>query len=156
MKKIALCLVAMALLACTACKKNPAEEFEGNYSVATTVHLTYNLPVVGDQTYDNDMGTQDATVALDGDDGGVIVTIDQMTAKGTVDEEGMHLNPSTATMEVDVLGMAIPVEVTFKYPTIKAPVNGKMTWKSDLNAVISYNGVTLTANGTADHVAVKK
>ena len=156
MKKIVLCIVAMALLACTACKKNPAEEFEGNYSVTTTVHLSYNLPVVGDQNYDRDMGTQDATIALDGDEGNVIVTLDNMTATGYVDEDGMHLNASKTTMEVDVLGVAIPVEVNFTYPTIKAPVNGKMSWKSDLDAVISYNGVSLSASGTADHVAVKK
>ncbi len=152
MRKILVCMIALATLACTACKKNPAEEFEGEYTVTGTAHATYSVPLIGEQTMEQELDTMDCTIALSGDDGDVIVTMGGTSTTGTVDEDGMHLQPAQTEVEV----MNIPIDVTFTFPTIKAPVDGKTSWTSTLSAETTVQGVTITVNGTADQTAVRK
>lgn len=153
MKKVIFSLIAMALLTCTACKKeNPAEEYAGNYSVATTIHMTYSLPIIGEQNYDQELDLMDCTISLNGDEGDVNIVMGDITTTGTVDETGLHANPATTTLTV----MEMPVDVTFTFPTIAAPVNGVTSWTADVNATFSMSGISINASGTADQVATKK
>ena len=153
MKKFFFGLMAIAVLACTACKKeNPAEQFAGNYDVATTVHLSFLNPLTGqNQTLDQELDVMNTTITLNGDEGAVNVTMGDITTTGTADEAGLHLQPTTATITV----MEMPVSINLTFPTIAAPVNGVTSWVANVTASVNI-GVSITANGTADQVATKK
>jgi len=153
MKKVIFSLIAMALLTCTACKKeNPAEAYAGNYGVATTIHMTYSIPIIGEQTYDRELDEMNCTISLNGDEGDVNIVMGDITTTGTVDESGLHAQPATTTLTV----MDMPVDVTFTFPTIAAPTNGVTSWTADVNATFTMSGISINAVGTANQVATMK
>ncbi len=153
MKKLLFSLIAVALLTCTACKKeNPAEKYVGNYNVATTIHMTYSIPLLGEQTYDQTLDDMNCFISLNGEEGDVNIVMGDIATTGTVDETGLHANPATTSLKV----MEMPVDVKFTFPTIAAPVNGTTSWRADVSATISISGFSVNATGTADQVATLK
>ncbi|MBP5190563.1 MAG: hypothetical protein J6031_06570 [Bacteroidales bacterium] len=146
MKKLLLCLVAFATIAFVSCKKekNPAEDFVGNYTVTATVHA--QIPVLG--AIDQDLDAMDASIALNGEEGNVTVSMAGQTTTGNVTEAGMTLQPIVTTQTI----MGTNVEVTITFPVISKPVNGVSSWTSNITA--SINGIPLS--GTADMTATRK
>lgn len=147
MKKLLFCLVAIATIAFTSCKKekaNPAEDFVGNYTVSATFHA--QVPVLGN--LDQPLNDMDASITLNGDEGAVNVTMAGKTTTGNVTEAGMTVQSIVISQTI----MGATVDVTVTFPTIAKPVNGTTSWVSGITA--SLNGIAL--NGTADMKAVKK
>ena len=153
MKRIILCLMAVAMIAFVSCKKdkedqqnqvNYAEEFAGNYTVSTIAHL--QIPVLGSQ--DIPLSDMDASIVLDGDKGDVKLTLAGQTTNGYVNAKGLHVDPIMINETI----MNIPMTINVTFPVISKPVNGVSSWTATLAANSSYGNIT----GTADMTAVKQ
>ena len=149
MKKLMLLMAAVATMAFASCggdddESTLSKEFVGEYTVSTTVHMT-NIPMVGD--YDQTIPEMDASIVSTGGEE-VSVTMGGKTTTGYVTSSGLHVDPIVVSQTF--LNMAMDVQFTF--PVIKAPVDGKTSWTSNLSASVSGVGIS----GTADMVAVKK
>ncbi|MBP5547440.1 MAG: hypothetical protein J6X58_00930 [Bacteroidales bacterium] len=158
MKKILLCLLAVAVCSFTSCKKdnngtdnttqqeqtpNPAKDFEGNYTVTTLAHL--QVPVIGEM--DMPLSDMEAVITLKGDRGEVEVTMSGQTTTGYVNDAGMHIDPIIVNQTVASMQLAI----TVTFPVIQKPVDGVASWVATLTATSAMGAVT----GTADMTAVK-
>lgn len=153
MKRIILCLMAVAMIAFVSCKKdkedqqnqvNYAEEFAGNYTVSTIAHL--QIPVLGSQ--DIPLSDMDASIVLEGDKGDVKLTMSGQTTTGYVNDKGLHVDPLILNETI----MSVPMTITVTFPVISKPVNGVTSWTATLSATSSYGNIT----GTADMTAVKQ
>ena len=154
MKRIFLCLMAVAMIAFVSCKKdkeeeqqsqvNPAKEFVGDYIVSTQAHL--QIPVLGSQ--DIPLSDMDASIVLDGDKGDVKLTMSGQTTTGYVNDKGLHVDPIILNENI----MSVPMTITVTFPVISKPVNGVTSWTATLSATSSYGNIT----GTADMTAVKQ
>lgn len=149
MKKILFCLVALTSMALYSCGKdddsNLADKFVGEYDVTAEATL-HNIPMMGDysQTLDN----LTCTIAKDGEEGDVILTMADRSTTGYVDKKGLHVESMVITETL----MGANVDITVTFPVISEPVNGTIHWVSPISA--SVMGVSIS--GEADVTAIKK
>ena len=153
MKKIILCLLAFSFLAFVSCKKeenspevvNPAKEFVGDYTISGTLNL--NLPTALGGTQQIPVQERELSIALNGNEGDVIITSGQYSVDGYVRNDGLHVDP----VVVQYPFMSSNIDLTLTIPTVKKPVNGTTSCIASVVATVS--GITIT--GTADITVTK-
>jgi len=155
MKRLLICFLAVGALALTSCNKNYAEDFVGTYNSIQTMNVTVTCTVMGQTDTETEIDTVRDTIviALAGDDGGVTLTnpMGEGVIKGTVDKNGLHIDNQTIT-ESDEDGT---YSITFAFPIIEAPQNGKLAWTSDITGTGVFDEGSLIFNGTDNFVCTR-
>lgn len=159
-KSLIICLVAACGLMFGSCSKdNSAEDFVGTYNVIITPTLT--VSTLGNISVPMDPITTTCTIALDGDDGDVNVTMNGTTFHGTADENGLQLDNNSYSGVIASIATYtnISYTVNFTHPVIGAPVAGVMTWTAPTtgtaSVVMGGQTVSLTLTGSTIFAATK-
>lgn len=152
MKKLLICMFAIATLGLVSCNKDDdkdstpdyAADFIGNYILS--VNATMAIPVYGD--VDLPVGDMEASVVRKGTGNEVTLTVMNQTLDGYCNENGLHVDPFTVNTNL----MSVSVALTVTVPTVAAPVNNTVSGTAAIAATI----MGYSATGTAIFTGVKQ
>ena len=150
MKKLLICMFALATFAMVACGDQEDEtpdyaaKFVGTYDV--TVNAVLNIPMYGE--VEIPMNDMEAVVARKATANEVTMTAMNQTLNGYCNESGLHLDPFAVNS--DIMGISMSITVTI--PTVAAPTSSTITGTAALAATVMGASVT----GNANYTAVKR
>ena len=150
-KSLLFCLLAVCTISLSSCKqkdgeedRNYADDFKGTYTMSMTPSISLSAPVLGEMEAPIEpvdglkcsiTGTikNKAVVTLLKDNTPLFVF------NGNCDENGMHLSSyNIAQDNLDLGGEygEVSLDVTFGSVTVKAPVNGAISWTTSLTGTV--------------------
>lgn len=143
-------MAVACVLSVASCKKeNYAEKFVGTYSVSITPTVA-GIALAPQNA--------EATILLDGEEGGVKCTLDGKTVSGTATKDGLQLDPTPYSSTIVIMGRSAKFTLTLKHDLIKAPnEKGVMTWSADMEGEYTIgSSTTRFSDGKAVFVATKR
>lgn len=149
MKRLLFLMMALAAMTFVACVDEPVTPSDDNHD-SNTVDVS---PYLGDYLmtrtadlsivfgsyitipFDRDLDIERVSVRRDPahEDGILMTSSDGMYLRGTVMEDGLHLQNDTITFIVDTLGVNASLQMIASHPVIAAPVNGALDWTSTVS-----------------------
>ncbi len=118
----------------------------GKYLMTRTGDLSISIGTLFTFPLDRDFDVEIVTVKKDPThaDGIVMTSTDGMYLRGTVLEDGLHLENDTIGFAIDTLGIDVSLQMIAAHPVIAAPKNGVLDWTSTVSGTPS---VTLPVIG---------
>lgn len=156
MKKVFLCLMAVAALGFASCNKNYAEDYEGSYK--TDIYQTVTITAFQISETDTTLA-QDMNIVLVGDEGDVKIVFpysdgtEEVFATGNVDKDGLHINANTMTETDEETG--IVVSMTFNAADAKLDGNS-LTWQHTTTCSMSMGSNQVPMEGSLKFNATKQ
>ncbi len=150
MKRLLDVLMAFATMTFAACSDEPVTPagddstpdltidvtpYLGEYLMTRTADLTISFGTYITIPIDRDLNLERVTVREDpAHTNGILMTSsDGMYLRGTVMEDGLHLQNDTIGFAVDTLGVNASLQMIASHPVIAAPVNGVLDWTSTVS-----------------------
>lgn len=151
MNRLFFLLMTFAALTFVACEDEPvtpsgdentpgtttadATPFLGEYLMTRTADLSISIGTVLSFPIDRDFDVERVTVRTDPSrEGGVVMTSsDGMYLRGTVMQDGLHLQNDTIGFAIDTLGVNASLQMIASHPVIAQPVDGVLDWTSTVS-----------------------